>query len=65
MSHSRMSRTQLKRGVHKSTGGILPTIPAPVDPVDAAPKLDSEHSRSLKERGDESEGAPGVRSLTK
>jgi hypothetical protein len=46
MSQPGMKKAPRKRGVHKSTGGILPSIPGPVDPVDAAPKLDFEHSRS-------------------
>ncbi len=34
MSKSRLSHRPV---AHKSTGGILPTIPAPVDPVGNAP----------------------------
>jgi hypothetical protein len=37
MSHPRITKERVRRGVHKSTGGILPAIPRPVDPVDAAP----------------------------
>jgi hypothetical protein len=50
MPHARMKNLQRERGVHKSTGGIAHAIPGPVDPVDAAPPLDFEHSRSLAER---------------
>jgi hypothetical protein len=31
-------RTVTQRGAHKSTGGTLPSIPTPVDPVGAAPR---------------------------
>ena len=34
MAQSRVSR---RRAAHKSTGGILPKIPMPVDPVGNAP----------------------------
>jgi hypothetical protein len=46
MSQPRMKKAPPQRAVHKSTGGILPAIPRPVDPVDAAPAVDFEHSRS-------------------
>ena len=46
MPHARMKNLPRERGVHKSTGGIPPAIPGPVDPVDAAPPVDFEHSRS-------------------
>ena len=46
MSGRRLITPAPRRGVHKSTGGILPTVPLPVDPVGAAPPLDFEHSRS-------------------
>ena len=47
MSHPRLKKHSRQRGVHKSTGGILHPIPSPVDPVDAAPKIDLQHSRSV------------------
>jgi len=34
-----MPRLNRNRVVHKSTGGMLPSIPAPVDPVGNAPPL--------------------------
>jgi hypothetical protein len=46
MRKPRLSSAARQRGVHKSTGGILHPIPSPVDPVDAAPPLDFQHSRS-------------------
>jgi len=37
MSNPRVTIDKRRRGVHKSPGGILPSIPPPVDPVDDAP----------------------------
>lgn len=43
-----MLRVNQRRVAHKSTGGMFPSIPEPVDPVGNALKLvDFQHSRSL------------------
>jgi hypothetical protein len=56
MSNPRLRTDPRRRGVHKSTGGILLASPSPVDPVDAGVFLfhvissDAAQSRTLTAR---------------
>jgi hypothetical protein len=63
MSKPRLTPAAPRRAVHQSTGGTLPPIPQPVDPVDDAPPLLTPHTVAppRENAGEEGKGALFVR----